>query len=135
MNMKRLLPILALALAAALPVQAAPPTPADLDDLLLSADIDGDGLVTKEEFLELRAAMFPALDTDASGSVSQSELEAVLNDRIQRFSSKAFRKIDADGDGAVSQKEWAGGPARGFDLADKNKDGVLNEAERARQDR
>src|SRR3990167_11557780 len=108
------------------PVRASPPSAADLDNLLQSGDINGDGVVSKEEFLTLRAGMFPELDADASGGVSPSELKTVLNERVSRFASKAFKKIDADGNGAISEDEWAGSPARGFDLADKNKDGVLS---------
>ena len=53
-------------------------------------------------------AVFSALDTDASGSISKEELTKYLKDRGQRSEEEIaalFKVLDKNNDGAVTQEE------------------------------
>lgn len=117
---------------AALPACAQGATSQDASVLISEADANGDGIVSKAEFLARRAQAFQDLDADASGSLSESEFELAATQRVKRFSGRAFSKADKDGNGVISQTEWDQNPPRAFDKLDKNSDGNLTMAERER---
>lgn len=76
-----------------------------------SADANGDGQLSKEEFLtaesrdEVRrqtrqsrmADMFSTLDKDGNGTLTQDEALTMATDR--------FKKLDTNGDGKITQEE------------------------------
>lgn len=119
--------LLAVLAAFALPASADPNGTAG--SIILNADANGDGAVTRAEFLSRRSAMFATLDTDHSGGLNQMEFTAFLGEKGSRLAGKAFQQIDTDSNGTISQAEWDASPARAFDRADKNDDGVLDAAE------
>ena len=121
------------ATAFALPVRAEGATAQDAGSLIEQADTNGDGNVSKAEFLARRSEAFADLDADGSGGLTQSEFELAVSERVKRFSGRAFGKVDADGNGAISQAEWDQSPARAFDKLDRNGDGVLTPDERERK--
>ncbi|MEM1401853.1 MAG: EF-hand domain-containing protein [Pseudomonadota bacterium] len=95
------------------------------------ADTDGDGVISREEFLERRSGQFPALDTDQSGGLSLEEFSAALeNTPLHRFRGRAFKRADTDGSGEISLDEWDSLPTRGFDRLDRNGDGMIDSTER-----
>lgn len=116
----------------ALPACAQGVTSQDAATLVGQADTNGDGNVSKAEFLERRSEAFQDLDADRSGSLTAAEFELAVSLRMKRFSSRAFAKVDTDGNGVISQAEWDQSPPRAFDKLDKNSDGVLTSTERAR---
>lgn len=116
---------LAVLAALALPANAAP----DSESMILNADANGDGMVTRAEFINHRSALLTMLDTDSSGSLTQTEFTTFVGDMGKRMANMAFSKADANGDGAISQSEWDANPPRAFDKADKNGDGVLDARE------
>ena len=126
--MKRLIII---ALAATVSTAAVAQTQVSgMEYLFDRADLNGDGVISRDEFLQVRADAFADFDTDHSGSLSQAELSAALNsDRAKRFVALAFSKIDTNGDGKVSHSEWNNNPPRIFDRADSNGDNNLTSDE------
>ena len=129
--MNKRLVILVVAAFSALPAAAGPSGSVNLANLLTSADTNEDGSITRQEFIAERASLFPKVDKDSSGGLSESEFIAVLNERLRSFASVAFRKVDTDGNGVISQDEWNNSPTRAFDKADKNGDGILSADELA----
>lgn len=115
-----------------LPACAQGVTSQDATTLIGQADTNGDGNVSKAEFLERRSEAFQDLDADRSGSLTEAEFELAVSQRMKRFSSRAFAKVDTDGNGVISQAEWDQSPPRAFDKLDKNSDGVLTPTERER---
>jgi hypothetical protein len=70
----------------------------------LAADTDGDGKVSKAEFLAAAKAgkadptrRFARLDRNGDGLLDKSEIETML--------SRRFKRLDADGDGVASSAE------------------------------
>ena len=53
-----------------------------------------------------------------------------MDERIKRFSKRAFAKVDANGDGVISQAEWDANPPRAFDRVDANGDDLISREER-----
>lgn len=121
------------AAAFALPVRAEGIAAQDAGNLIDRADANGDGNVSKAEFLARRSEAFKDLDADGSGGLTQVEFELAVSERMKRFSSRAFSMVDADGNGAISQTEWDQSPPRAFDKLDGNGDGILSPAERERK--
>lgn len=82
-------------------------------DRFASADMNGDGLVTADEFEafaqaeraqkqeERRARRFAKLDADGDGFVTAEEHAAAGDERMERM----FNRIDTDGDGVISESE------------------------------
>lgn len=101
--------------------------PQDMQADIAAADANGDGTVSRKEFLDHRGARFDELDVDDDGALSKDEFVAVLEGTpMQRFQGIAFKKADSDGDNGISQEEWDNMPARGFDRMDRNGDGKVD---------
>jgi Ca2+-binding EF-hand superfamily protein len=73
---------------------------------LLAADTDGDGRVSRAEFIAAAKAgkrdpakRFAKLDRNGDGMLDRSEIDAMLTRR--------FKRIDSNGDGMVSPQERA----------------------------
>jgi Ca2+-binding EF-hand superfamily protein len=93
-------------------------------------DTDGDGRISREEFMRLSEERFLRLDANADGYLSQDELRAMRNSmRGGTRGTEMFRGLDTDGDGALSLAELqARRPemsAERFNELDRNGDGLL----------
>ncbi len=100
-----------------------------------AADTNKDGKVTPEEFAAYRTAMVTGIDTDNDGKLSLDELVAMhmknAAERAKDMSTRMMQDLDADGDGKLSVAELIAMPVPpdAFELADTNKDGVIDQAE------
>jgi Ca2+-binding EF-hand superfamily protein len=101
--------------------------PHDIRVELAAADANGDGMVSRREFLDRRSARFDKLDVDDDGVLSKDEFGVALEGTpMQRFQSMAFKRADSDNDSGISKEEWDNMPARGFDRMDRNGDGNVD---------
>lgn len=102
--------------------------------MLLNADANGDGVVTRDEFLAARAATFARVDLNHDGVIDSSDI-----DKIRRFRPQAADKaqalvgdLDLNHDGKVTTTEMKSAPAPVFDRFDTNHDRRLDQGELAK---
>ncbi|MEY8843033.1 EF-hand domain-containing protein, partial [Cribrihabitans sp. XS_ASV171] len=75
-------------------------------------DMDGDGKLTQEEVANTTDAMFPKMDRDQSGAISQEEFSACLNASAGQEAQESDRKADnmaeydTDDDGTLTREEF-----------------------------
>ncbi|GAA0296259.1 hypothetical protein GCM10009087_02510 [Sphingomonas oligophenolica] len=102
-------------------------------DAFENADSNGDGIVTRAEFLAARGARFAKMDRNGDGVVSRDDFGMILKFRPQAGQKlDAFiAQADANHDGKVSRAELAAAPTPIFDLADADHDGRVDKAEMA----
>ncbi len=115
----------------AVPALARPAAMAGGGDWFEPADANGDGVVTREEFLRHRAGNFDKLDRNHDGVVSPADYP-----RLAKLKPEAYQRLtamldqaDRNGDGAVSRAEMAETPPLMFTLADADQDGRVTRAE------
>ena len=84
-----------------------------VEGYLKALDLDGDGLVSREEY----DAAFHVMDIDGDGMLSKEEY--FLGGALP------FKKLDKDGDGVITFEEFQ----KGYDILDKDKDGQVSRAE------
>lgn len=125
---------------------AAPDAPATADGpaglgrlgVLLAADADGDGVVTREEIEARQARRFADADADGNGGLDAAELLALED--AQREEARAAQaasrvaQIDDNGDGLLQAEEIEARTPRIaplFDRLDADGDGGLSAAELA----
>ena len=97
-------------------------------------DTDGDGTISKAEWLAYQEKVFAALDKEKTGVVDEKEFLTPSNDLVQfatggyarGLQTKAMmHKIDTDGDGTVSHDEFIAYQSKVFDMMNVNKSGVV----------
>lgn len=101
-------------------------------------DTDGDGTVSKAEWLAYQEKVFAALDKNKTGMVDEKEFLSPSSDMVT-FATGGYarglqtkgmmHKIDTDGDGTVSHDEFIAYQSKVFDMMDKNKGGSLGPQE------
>lgn len=106
--------------------------------MIENVDANQDGNITKDEIAAHRTERFLSADTNGDSLVSAEEFEAFADAERERKRAerraKRFAKMDANGDGMISVEENAAAKSkrmdRMFDRMDKDDDGVISEAER-----
>jgi hypothetical protein len=145
-------------LAAAALVVAAPPAFAASharDTFIKEQDLNGDGVVTKEEFKTGREKQFARIDANHDGVLSHDEyvgefkarLEARLavstdtpekkeEERVRqmRQAEVRFGVLDSDKSGGITPAEFEYSGWRMFVTHDTNKDGVVSAADPVAED-
>jgi Ca2+-binding EF-hand superfamily protein len=120
---------------AAFAVFAAAPAFAQSNDpyaLMMSADADGDGKVSRDELIASRDQMFAKLDRNSDGVLDEADRRKT-RPRIASMQTARIDEIkkdfDANGDGAVTKEEFVNGPTPLFDRADADADGFVTKEE------
>lgn len=126
------IPIFGLAALLAAPGLLAQPGPP-----LERLDQDGDGLISREEFLADDRVpgmrMLDRADTDRDGAVTREELQAAIDNaaeehraRAERHMAQRFDTLDEDGDGLIMRADVL---EQAFYRLDSNGDGYISEEE------
>ena len=121
-------------------VAAQPPAGASPAEMMKQADTDGDGKLSRDEFIKARTAAleaaFARLDADGDGKLDEKEVEAGA-EQVRAMSAgggAGFRRPAGQRpqrpDGARPQGPGAGAMAdQGFDRMDSDGDGKLSREE------
>jgi Ca2+-binding EF-hand superfamily protein len=98
-----------------------------------AADTNGDGVITRDEFLAAQERVFARLDRNGDGYVDQSDKSGRLAGRgkAQERLTELVAQLDKDGDGRLSKAEFLGAMGALFDRADADHDGALSKQEAA----
>src|SRR5262245_40454446 len=99
------------------------------DQFVKKFDANGDGKVSKEEFLSKRPA-FDKMDANKDGSVTAEEVKALPAVQKRGGTGAGFmERFDADHDGKVTPAEYDAKRTTLFEKLDKNKDGMIDQSE------
>lgn len=90
--------------------------------MLIRADTNGDGVITRQEFMAASDARFARMDANKDGKLTADE-------RQGRRGGRMGATADANGDGVVTLEEQRAQAARTFDRLDRNKDGKIDASE------
>lgn len=96
-----------------------------------NADVNGDGVITRSEFQQSRAARFDKADRNRDGAVSRDDFKRLARfrpDAVERLNA-LISEADTNGDGRVTHGEMANAPMPLFDRTDTNQDGRVDRNE------
>jgi EF hand/EF-hand domain pair len=98
------------------------------EKLMHKMDTNGDGMVSKDEWLAFQEKVFAMLDKDKSGKVDSKEFISADGGEVASFATGGYarglrtktmmHKIDTDADGTVSHDEFIAYETRVFDMMD-----------------
>lgn len=96
-------------------------------------DADGDGRITRREFIDARELRFTRLDRNGDGSIRADDFQRLQTSAsARRRLAQLLADADLDDDGAVTRAEFSVTGTPLFDLADVNADGFVDRTEVAR---
>jgi hypothetical protein len=97
-------------------------------------DTDGDGTISRAEWLAYQERVFAALDRHKTGVVDEKEFLTPSSD-LATFATGGYarglqtkammHRIDTDGDGTVSHDEFIAYQSKVFDMMDSSKSGAV----------
>ncbi|MEP6939503.1 MAG: EF-hand domain-containing protein [Rudaea sp.] len=91
-------------------------------------DANGDGVVTRDEFVAAAKARFSALDASHTGQLTAAQIakSPTAQQRDLKFADHIVKKLDTNGDGSVSLDEYLAGAKARFSRLDRGGDGYLD---------
>ncbi|MGD8326928.1 MAG: EF-hand domain-containing protein [Sphingomonadales bacterium] len=107
---------------------------------MMKMDTDGDGAVSRDEFLAHHKSRFAKVDTDGDGVISDEEKQAAreahkakmaehhakMQERRKKHHEEMKARYDANKDGKLDASEREAMASDRFSKMDKNGDGVLS---------
>lgn len=98
---------------------------------LANADADNDGQITRQEYIDARAAQFAKLDRNSDGFIDDADSrdDAERSQRSKRMAAAIRGRLDANDDGKIDKQEFVSAPTMLFDRFDSDKNGVLDAKE------
>lgn len=99
-------------------------------ELLARSDADGDGNISWQEMLDMRAATFERLDRNGDGFIDSADRPRMKagQDRFDEAVAN-LQNADANNDGRISRSEMLDAPAPLFENGDADGDMVLSAEE------
>jgi Ca2+-binding EF-hand superfamily protein len=96
-----------------------------------SADTNGDGIITRAEFLAAQERLFARLDRNGDGYIDKDDMSGRLvgRQKAQERLAELVAWLDRDGDGRISKTEFVDGSTPLFDRADTDHNGELSKDE------
>jgi Ca2+-binding EF-hand superfamily protein len=88
-------------------------------------DLNGDGKITREEFMAVRAVCFARHDASGTGMLTRADVKRFSSPQTADRIDAEFSRLDLDGDGLVSREEFDRDSDRVFRQLDTNSDGVI----------
>lgn len=130
MKSNKIVPLVACGLALALPAFANN----DASSKLKKLDTDGDGLVSRSEFVAGKQDKIQRVDTNKDGVVTADEAATTKAEKKHWWNrsdkpASHVNKADANSDGQVTQAEANAAAEASFDKLDVNADGLLSATE------
>ena len=98
------------------------------EELMHKIDANGDGMISKDEWIAFQEKSFAMLDKDKTGKLDAKQFISADGGALSSFATGGYarglrteammHKIDADGDGTVSHDEFIAYQAKIFDMMD-----------------
>jgi hypothetical protein len=98
------------------------------EKLMHKMDTNGDGMVSKDEWIAYQEKVFAMLDKNKSGKLDAKAFIDPTGGELVSFATGGFarglrtkammHKIDTDGDGTISHDEYIGYQSKVFDMMD-----------------
>ena len=95
------------------------------DETWKQYDVNGDGKVTRTEFLAARRLCFVRYDANEDAVLAPAEIRRRLPGRLAEGLGAVVARMDHDQDGDVSREEFDRNSDRLFQFLDTNGDGVI----------
>ncbi|MBU1213316.1 MAG: hypothetical protein KJ587_18930 [Alphaproteobacteria bacterium] len=92
---------------------------------LRGMDADGNGEVTKAEFLAPKEKRFGELDGDADGKLTETELFKEMDETADYYARRAIKDFDANSDAKISKDEYEADARKRFGMRDRDGDGRI----------
>jgi hypothetical protein len=101
------------------------------ETLMHKMDANGDGMVSRDEWIAYHEKIFAMLDKDKAGKLDAKQFVSRNGGELVSFATGGYarglrtasmmHKIDADGDGTISHDEYIAYETKVFDMMDTSK--------------